>query len=80
MYQSEITVLIESKIARRIKKHLANCGFVTHTQEVSKDKIKAVDQFRIVIYHRSFKEYVCEQTGYAMEQFTDRGANQDGPT
>jgi len=72
MYQSEIVVLIEKKVARRIQKHLGGCGFVTHVKEVSNEKILTVDQFRIVIYHEIFKEYICNQTGYNESQFTDK--------
>jgi len=72
MYQSEIKVVIQRKVARRIGKHLAGCGFVTHVQEVSDLTIGDVDQFRIVIYHESFKAYVCKQTGYSDNQFIDK--------
>jgi len=71
-YQSEITVLITRPLARKISKHIANCGFVTVWDEVSNRKIADADQFRIVIYHESFKEYVCKATGYAITQFVDR--------
>ncbi len=71
-YQSEITVLIGRPMARKISKHLAGCGFVTHINEVSNKKILDVDQFRIVVYHPDFKEYVCKQTGYSPTQFVDK--------
>jgi hypothetical protein len=71
-YQSEITVLIERAKARKISKHLAGCGFVTHIKEVSQEMICKVDQFRIVVYHPDFKEYICKVTGYDMTQFVDK--------
>lgn len=72
IYQSEIVVLIKRSVANSIRKKLAGCGFITHVEEVSNRPIGEVDNFRIVIYHESFKEYVCKRTGYDISQFKDK--------
>jgi len=72
IYQSEIVVLVKRSIANSIRKKLAGCGFVTQVNEVSDTPIGEVDNFRIVIYHESFKDFICEKTGYDKTQFVDK--------
>lgn len=38
-YQSEITIWTSKKLAKKLKKKIAGCGFVTAHDEVSKRKI-----------------------------------------
>lgn len=52
-YRKETKAFITRGEAKKIRKHIGNAGYITHVLEVSNEKIKDVDQFKIVIYHES---------------------------
>ena len=65
------------KIAKRLKKKIAGCGFVTVYDEVSKRKVVDMDTFRFVLYTPLLEDILCDELGIEKSELIVKKGNRD---